>query len=669
MTSHFCGASPVSKEDTALTDCLLVTRRTIDGSSKGGITLIQVIGKSPRRRAVAYDFLALMTVMTSSVTAADIDTTSAGKTALEETVIVASRVTTPLHTLGVSVSTLDREEMAALGYATLGDLFDLQPGVSVTGSGGYGKATTVRIRGEEGFRTRIQLDGIDIADPSSPQMSPRLEHLLSEGIQRVELLRGPQGLMYGADAGGVIAMTSRAPAETFSADIVIEGGANHFQRLGATLAGGNKLFDATISAAAVETHGFNAREIDDNSPDEDGYDNQTVHATLNADVSERWRTGVSLHSVDGSNEYDGCFEPSTFATINDCTDNYTQVAWRSFAAWSGDLSNVTVSYENNRIDRQFFSGDSQTFETDGEQEELSIVANIRFNPTNRLTLGADILEQSLTDEGVKKERGNSALFAEFAADALAGNIQIGIRADDNDDFGTHTSWRLSTFQPLGFERLPVAITAAIGTGFRAPSLYEIAYNKGPFSYSPAREQILKEETSQGWETGIRMGSPDHQLSATWFSQRIDDEIYFDLASYSGYLQRTGNNQSRGIEIEGRTSLGDDIALMGNLTWNETTDAEGSQRPYRPELTAAVSVIWTSDWLVTAITGRLARDAVDTLGQPMDNYGLLDTSVTADLTRSLQLSARIENITNENYQQVRGYFSAERRWYLSLRYQY
>ena len=62
--------------------------------------------------------------------------------------------------------------------------------VTVTMDGGYGKAAAVRIRGEEGYRTRIVLDGINIADPSSPQISPRVEHLLSSGLSRVEILRG-----------------------------------------------------------------------------------------------------------------------------------------------------------------------------------------------------------------------------------------------------------------------------------------------------------------------------------------------------------------------------------------------------------------------------------------------------------------------------------------------
>ena len=129
------------------------------------------------------------------------------ESAVEE-VIVSSRTPDLIDQIGVSVSVLDSEDMRSLGYADLGSLLDTQPGVTVTMDGGYGKAAAVRIRGEEGYRTRIVLDGINIADPSSPQISPRIEHLMSSGLSRVEILRGPQGLLWGADAGGVILMST-----------------------------------------------------------------------------------------------------------------------------------------------------------------------------------------------------------------------------------------------------------------------------------------------------------------------------------------------------------------------------------------------------------------------------------------------------------------------------
>jgi len=588
---------------------------------------------------------------------------------LEETIVVASRVPTPMYTLGVSTSTLDRDDIATLGYATLSDLLDMQTGVTVSEAGGYGKTGTIRIRGEEGFRTRIQLDGIDIADPSSPQISPRIEHLLSEGIQRIEVLRGPQGLMYGADAGGVVAITTRQPTDAFSADLTAEMGSDTFQRLGATLTGGSEYLYGSISAATVDTQNFNAREIDSIAPDDDGYENKTLHATLTAVLSEQWRAGGSAHKVDGANDYDGCFDPDTFATVNNCTDDYAQLAWRSYVNWFNDKTDVVASYERNTIERQYFTGAVQTFETDGGHEELSVIANLQLPSDQRLTMGSDFLVQSLNDGSETRARNNKAFFAEYARNFLSGTIQVGYRTDDNDDFGRHNSWRVSTFQPLSLTTLPLAITAAVGTGFRAPSLYEIAYNKGPFSYAPASEQRLLEETSKGWEVGLRMGTPDQQITATWFSQDISNEIYFDLSGYSGYLQRQGDNKSEGLELEGIAALSPQLSVKGNVTFNRTEDALGNQRPYRPELTAAVSLTWQNAWLTASFTGRHTQSVVDTEGEPMADYTLLDSSFAVNVSDSLQLTARIENITNETYQQIQGYFSAHRTWYLGLRYQY
>ena len=588
---------------------------------------------------------------------------------LEETIVVASRVPTPMYALGVSTSTLDRDDIATLGYASLSDLLDIQAGVTVSEAGGYGKTGTIRIRGEEGFRTRIQLDGIDIADPSSPQISPRIEHLLSEGIQRIEVLRGPQGLMYGADAGGVVAITTRQPTEAFSADLSAEMGSNTFQRLGATLTGGSEYVYGSISAATVDTNNFNAREIDNIAPDDDGYQNKSLHATLTAVLSEQWRAGGSAHGVDGANDYDGCFDPDTFATVNNCTDDYAQLAWRSYINWFNDKTDVIASYEQNAIERQYFTEAVKTFETDGGHEELSVIANLQLPSDQRLTMGSDFLVQSLNDGNETRSRNNRAFFAEYARNFLSGNIQVGYRTDDNDDFGRHNSWRVSTFQPLPLTTIPLALTAALGTGFRAPSLYEIAYNKGPFAYAPASEQRLLAETSKGWEVGLRVGTPERQITATWFSQDISNEIYFDLSGYSGYLQRPGDNRSEGLEIEGIATLNPQLSVKGNVTFNRTEDALSNQRPYRPELTAAVSLIWQNAWLTASLIGRHTQNVVDTEGEPMADYTLLDCSFAANLSDSLQITARIENLTNDTYQQIQGYFSAQRAWYLGLRYQH
>ena len=145
-----------------------------------------------------------------------------------EEVVVSSRTPDLIDEIGVSVSVIDEDTMRSLAYPDLASLLDTQPGVTVTMDGGYGKAAAVRIRGEEGYRTRIVLDGINIADPSSPQVSPRIEHLVSSGLTQVEILRGPQGLLWGADAGGVILMSTTDAVAESGVEGYVEAGSDDF---------------------------------------------------------------------------------------------------------------------------------------------------------------------------------------------------------------------------------------------------------------------------------------------------------------------------------------------------------------------------------------------------------------------------------------------------------
>ena len=122
----------------------------------------------------------------------------AGADQLEETVVVADRVETAVESLAVSVNVMDRELIAALGSATLPQLLRSQVGISTTQTGGIGAVSGIRVRGQDGFRTRVLIDGIDISDPSSPQIAPRMEHIVagsSNALRYCGALRGFYGVL------------------------------------------------------------------------------------------------------------------------------------------------------------------------------------------------------------------------------------------------------------------------------------------------------------------------------------------------------------------------------------------------------------------------------------------------------------------------------------------
>ena len=109
---------------------------------------------------------------------------------LEEIIVTSSLIPIPLRQIGTSVSVIDAEQIQAHGNLSLVDVLRQMPAIATSSNGGSGKTTSLRIRGEEGFRTLTLFDGIRLSDPSGPQISSSFEHLLSDGIGRVEVLRG-----------------------------------------------------------------------------------------------------------------------------------------------------------------------------------------------------------------------------------------------------------------------------------------------------------------------------------------------------------------------------------------------------------------------------------------------------------------------------------------------
>ncbi|EED34393.1 TonB-dependent receptor [Luminiphilus syltensis NOR5-1B] len=590
--------------------------------------------------------------------------------AVEETVIVASRIATPERETAVSVTVIDAAEIALLGYPDIGRMLDQQAGIAVTQDGGLGKTSTLRIRGEEGFRTRILLDGIDIADPASPQVSPRLEHLMSAGLGRIEVLRGPQGLLYGADAGGVLSMTSARPVRPVQGAVWAEGGSANFRNIGASFGGQWRTIEGTLSISDVDTDGFNATTADTRNPDRDGYSNTTTHATLSSDISDTLKVGATFHDISGANEYDGCFDPITFARINACRDTYDQSAWRLFTTLAGDRSQHTLSVSRNTIERDNFSAGSAVFSTEGVTEEASLIGSVNFWQASRLTYGVDYREQSFDDGSNNRDRRDRGGYLEISH--RVGNAihaTLGVRHDNNDDFGDNTSWRATAVRSdyLGAARM--TLRGSIGTGFRSPSPYEIAYNAGPFSFPPAGEAALVQEKSAGWEIATGIEWSGHSAELVYFEQTIDDEIFFDLAAFSGYLQRQGTSRSTGVEAIGELRLADGWQLRINGTWNDTETTDGDYRPYRPRVHGNASLRWQASTLSAALSARAARDAIDITGAEIDSYVVADLNIRYSVADNLELTARIENLGDARYEQIPGFSMQGRSGFAGIKYEW
>ena len=138
------------------------------------------------------------------------------------------------------MSVIDFEEIELRGYDDLADVLRTQAGIGVSNSGGPGKSTAVRIRGEEASARCSMIDGVKALDPSAPQVAPSFDSLLTTSdLQRVEVLRGPQGFIYGADAGGVVNVITKRGADELGGQLGVEYGDYSTRKVDAALSGGS----------------------------------------------------------------------------------------------------------------------------------------------------------------------------------------------------------------------------------------------------------------------------------------------------------------------------------------------------------------------------------------------------------------------------------------------
>ncbi|MCB1687195.1 MAG: TonB-dependent receptor [Halioglobus sp.] len=598
---------------------------------------------------------------------------------LEETVVTSSRVVMPLREVATSISVITADEIQIRGFSTVADTLRYEPAISVTSNGGAGTPTDVRIRGESGFRTKVYIDGIDITDNSATQAGPNFGNLLSGGIERIEILRGPEGLSYGADAGGVINMYTATPQPGLSGGFGVEGGRYGTWQYNGHVSGGTEVVDGAAIVERYESDGFNTKTTDTVLQDDDSYDNTTVHGRTGWNISKSLRAELVGRSVEGKGDYDTCFLGApTYLETDDCKQEYDQDFGRVALIHSGEEFSNTLSYNGNTADRKFYTEGFNDYSYKSDFQEIDYLGNWKHSEMLSLVYGAEFQRDSMNAGDGDESRDQEGYFLEYQggfADSLY--LSAGARYTDNEDFGTKTTYRTGAAYLVTAGEGEFKFKATYGTGFRAPSLYEIAYNINfpPYSSEPPYGPLpplpeLGAEESEGYDAGVGyFATSGWYLDVVYFDQKVDNEIYFDLINYYGYLQGDGDTSSDGVEVTSEVPLDEMFTLTGNYTYTDTQDFDGEQRRRTPKNMGNIGLLtslWDGD-LQFNVNYRVARDIADETSGSVGDYEVLDLSVSYQVLESLQVYARVENATDEDYEEVPNYNTPGAAGYAGFRY--
>lgn len=580
---------------------------------------------------------------------------------LSDTVVTATRTAQPLSDLVADVSVVDREALDRSGAAALEDVLARLPGVELVRNGGLGTTTSIYLRGANNEFTAVYIDGIRVDAQSGSGGAP-WEAMPLDLVERIEVLRGPAGAVYGSDAiGGVVQIFTHKGEGPPRATASIGAGSHGTYQATAGLSGGTGAWDYSLGLSQAESDGFNSRTTATANPDKDGYRRRSVHARLGWQLQADHRLDATLVHSETHSGYDSS------PTADDRSLNELQALGLSWQArWSAvHSSKLSVSESRNTYETR-----PSPYQTDTVLRNYLFHHAWQFTPGQQVTAALERREDELTNTGISgttRDRSQNALALGYQLRQGAHSLQLHARHDRDSEFGGKSTGSAA----YGYAFAPQwRITASVGTAFRAPTLYQ--------RFSLYGDDSLRPQESRNAEVGLRWAQGDDFVSATAYRNRVRNLINWTSGTgscagnsgpYGGCYANVARASYEGLTLAGAYRMGA-VRLRGSVDFQDPRDdASGlllARRAKRHAVLGADTAL--AGWTLGA-EAQVSSWRFDNVANTkrLGGYTLFNLSASKPLGRDLRLYARLDNLADKAYQLADTYATAGRTFYVGLKW--
>lgn len=581
-------------------------------------------------------------------------------------VTAASRTDLEPREIGSAVTVKTAEDIRRQQFQALPQLFQQTPGVQIT-SDRPGGSTGVSIRGSENDQVLYLIDGVELGDPSTISGQFSTEHLTTFDIARVEILRGNQSSLYGADAiGGVVnIVTQRATEDGVRLNAEVEGGAHGMLSGGASLFGKQGALDyrATLTGYKIDGPSL-ASPVFGPATEDDGYDRWSASGRVGYQFTDQLEGQLLGFYTESSNDLDGTGEDS--ADTAEKRESGVSAQLRHHTADNRWRNTFTVG--RYAVKRKYFGtynlpeGDLY----DGEKVTYDYATAFDLSQAVRLAGGLnyqteDTDQATLFSAPLHASIDTRAAFAEAALrPTQAVTVTLAARVDDNSRFGTFDTYRVTGawILPVDVAGGQMKLRASWGTGAKAPGLYQLF---DPTYGNPN----LEVAESQGYDGGVDFSWPRASVEATLFHNKVKNEIGFDFFA-GGYIQ-FGETESNGLELGATAQLTDWLRLEQSYTYLDAQDAETDTWLGRPRHSGSTSLTVApgEGWQVTARARYRSKNAAS-YGGTTGDFAVVDLLGAYRLNPTFELFGRVENLFDTDYAVVFGERTLGRSAYAGVR---
>lgn len=558
--------------------------------------------------------------------------------------VEADRIALPYDRTSSSTVVIEKDQFK--NATTLNEVLGQVSGLVSFENGPYGGSTTYFLRGFGRGQVKIYLDGVEIVDPSDVDRSMQLQHFPLSGLKRIEVIKGSQGALYGADAsGGVILLTTD---DEVSASLYTSFASNETWSGGFYARDSTKDWSLMVSGDLILSEGISAYNEARIGPgaEKDFYKRTALNFAIDHKKS---KVGLKVKSVDAKQDIDNSFSGDI---INNDLSKYTHRIYSLHT--DQDLNaqwkiKATSAYSEIKRTVQ-----TNGFEADTKQARIEVHWLASANSASVYFMDYSKESADTSSEFKDKKQESLAFGASHNLSLEKFFSDQSLRLDKAQAYAARASGRLG----LGYNvTKSLTLKTQAATGFKAPTLYQ------RFSGFGGRED-LKATRTRSIQVSTLYQRENHNYELAVFSNSAGNLVDYDQAN--SVYENVGETHTYGAEWSSSYKL-KSFEFLTSYTWmkarNKITGADLARRP-RWFGTLGVNYSFNEKWDL-----RFSHKAVSKRQDEgkLPYYDLYNLGTSWKLSPQKILDFDLANIFDRQYESVRYYGTLGRNFRLQLRW--
>lgn len=556
--------------------------------------------------------------------------------------VTAERLKKPVNQTSNAITVITSQDIANSPSDNLADLIQATPGVYISTAGSLGGVSTLRIRGGETGFSKIIIDNVEMIDPSNTNNSFELNQLDLNNIEQIEILRGSQSVIYGSESiGGVIKITTKK-SQLPKTNINLKIGSYDTKELSFSSTGQKNKMTYSLAGSFLNTEGISSyNENRTVNAEKDRYNRTNLKSLLSYDLTSTAKLSYQLNVIKSDLDIDN------FSSDKEDKDNssydqnthYISYTDRFFA----DKLQSDLNYTYTEIYR---NSESSSTNNIGTEKQIAWIGNHFINKslTNVYGLQHEKLEVESSSSNAKE---TSSLF--ITSHQKFGMLfsDIGLRHDNHQTYDGHTTWKVGLGTKLPLNSI---LKATYATGFKAPTLSQLGYNKD-----------LKPTESKNYDITFSLPFMQNFFELTYFNYEIENKI--DYVSADSTYKNVKESEIEGFEVSLNMMFMNKLSWKNSFTYTDSLDKDTNESLLKtPEKLIKTSIGYMHGQNIkTSMSFRYVSERFDFGQVKVPSYLVGDLSLTYK-----NIKANVNNFLDKDYEDTRTYGTPGRNYGLSYK---